>query len=458
LENILNILFLSIFIALGIGYLILGVLVSRGIKTKEDYFLAGRKLGLFPLTFTLIATQIGGGMMLGTAAQSYNIGYFGIFYTLGICLGFLFLGLGLAAKLRSYNVETTAQLFEVKYKSIFLRKVASVLSVLTLFGILGAQVIALRSVLLALGLENEIVFLCFWLFIIAYTVIGGLRAVAFTDTFQIIFLLIVFIILFISNLLGEPSSFFGIKSFLLRQKFFSREGLNFLILFPVIFNPMMFSFIEQDLAQRFFSAKTKKSAGISAIIASIALLIFSFVPVYFGMKAKLNNIVLFVGANPLVAIVSKLSSSLFLSLVVCALAAALTSTAASLLCAISSNICQDFDFSSFGVKNKLKFSKIVTFIVGILAVFVAYFSDDIISILIQSYELSISCLFVPIFLCYFKKSLTKTSAGLSIILGFLGFILFRIYPISFPKELAALFLSFGGYVIGDLMDKDKILN
>ena len=203
----MNILFLSLFIGLGLIYLILGLFVSRGIKTKEDYFLAGRELGLVPLTFTLIATQVGGGMMLGTAAQSYKVGYFGIFYTLGISLGFLILGLGLAAKLRSFNVVTTAELFEVKYNSVFLRKIASLLSIVTLFGILGAQVIALRSVLFALGLENELVFIAFWLFIIIYTMLGGLKAVAITDTFQILFLLTVF---FTESISAWKYSFTGI--------------------------------------------------------------------------------------------------------------------------------------------------------------------------------------------------------------------------------------------------------
>lgn len=444
----MNILFLSLFIGLGLIYLILGLFVSRGIKTKEDYFLAGRELGLVPLTFTLIATQVGGGMMLGTAAQSYKVGYFGIFYTLGISLGFLILGLGLAAKLRSFNVVTTAELFEVKYNSVFLRKIASLLSIVTLFGILGAQVIALRSVLFALGLENELVFIAFWLFIIIYTMLGGLKAVAITDTFQILFLLTVFSVLFVTFLNSEPKSFFNLSSFLSRQKLFNSSSFSFMTLFPVIFNPMMFSLIEQDLAQRFFSAKTKRIAALSAGFAGFFMLSFSFIPVYFGMKAKIAGLVLGANINPLVATISNISNNLFLSLVVCGLTAALTSTADSLLCAISSNICQDFDLS-FIKMNKLKLSKIVTFVVGFLAMIVAYYSNDIIGIMIQSYELSISCLFVSIFLCYFKKNLNNKAAGLSILFGFIGFVIFRIYILPFPKELASLILSLGGYLIGD---------
>lgn len=444
----MNILFLTIFIGLGLVYLLIGLFVSRGIKTKKDYFLAGRKLGLLPLTFTLIATQVGGGMMLGTAAESYKIGYFGILYTLGISLGFLILGLGLASKLRSFNVATTAELFETKYKSVFLRKVASGLSIVTLFGILGAQVIALRGVLTALGLENEFIFVLFWLFIILYTMIGGLKAVAMTDTAQVLFLIIVFSILFITTLFSEPASFFKFSNFISRQKIFSGINLSFMSLFPVIFNPMMFSMIEQDLAQRFFSARNKKIAAISAGLAGLFMISFSAVPVYFGMKAKLSGLVLSHGANPLVATISSIASNLLLSLVVCALAAAITSTADSLLCAISSNICQDFNLSFIKI-DKLKLSKIVTLLVGIAAMLVAYISNDIIGLLVQSYELSISCLFVPFFLCYFKKNLNKNAAGFSIIMGFIGFVLFRFYPLPIPKELASLMLSLAGYLIGD---------
>jgi solute:Na+ symporter, SSS family len=444
----MNIIFLSIFTGLGLIYLLLGLFVSRGIKNNDDYFLAGRKLGLFPLTFTLIATQVGGGMMLGTAAESYKVGYFGVFYTLGISLGFLILGSGLASKLRSFNVATTAELFQTKYNSIFLRKVASLLSIVTLFGILGAQVVALRSVLCALGLNNELVFIVFWLFIIVYTMIGGLKAVAITDTFQILFLLSVFSVLFITTLMTEPASFFKFSSFISRQSLFSEKSLTFLILFPVIFNPMMFSLIEQDLAQRFFSAVTKKTAALGAGLAGLFMISFSMVPVYFGMKAKLAGLILVPGANPLVVTISSIASSVFLSLVVCGLAAAITSTADSLLCAISSNICQDFDLSFIKI-NKLKLSKIVTLVVGLCAMAIAYISNDIIGILVQSYELSISCLFVPFFLCYFKKKLNKNAAGLSIIFGLFGFILFRIVILPFPKELASLILSFTGYLIGD---------
>jgi len=50
---------------------------------------------------------------------------------------------------------------------------------------------------------------------------------------------------------------------------------------------------------------------------------------------------------------------------------------------------------------------------------------------------------------YFKEKLNKNAAIGSIIFGLAGFILFRIYPIPFPREIASLVLSMIGYLMGN---------
>ena len=119
-------LFFSVFIAFGVVYSIIGFFASKNIKNNTDYFLAGRNLGLFAVMSTLIATQVGGGMILGTTADAFNTGLYGITYTLGMSIGFLLFGLGIASKLQSLGIETTAQLFETKYKSVALKKIARI--------------------------------------------------------------------------------------------------------------------------------------------------------------------------------------------------------------------------------------------------------------------------------------------------------------------------------------------
>ena len=40
-------------------------------KSSDDFFLMGRKLGLFGLMMTLLATQIGGGALLGASEEAH---------------------------------------------------------------------------------------------------------------------------------------------------------------------------------------------------------------------------------------------------------------------------------------------------------------------------------------------------------------------------------------------------
>lgn len=447
-----SVLFLSIFCALAIFYFFIGLYASKNISNNSDYFLASRDLGLLPVTFTLIATQLGGGMLLGTAERAYSIGYWGILYTLGMSLGFLMLGLGFAAKLRSLNVATTAELFETKYHSPMLKKIASLLSITTMCGILVAQVVASKSLLAGLNIHNEYIFLMFWAFIIIYTMIGGLKAVVFTDVAQVWVIILVFGSIFLYSLFTEPSSFFTFTSLLDNQQKFLLDGSTVTTssLIATIMLPALFSLIEQDLAQRFFAARTQKIAALSAILASTFLLIFSFIPIYFGMKAHLMGMSIASGTSPLIPVLEVFTSQLFFVLAICAIIAAITSTADSLLCAVSSNVAQDFDFSFTGIKDQLKISQIVTLITGITVLGASYIiSSNIIGILISSYEISVSCLLVPLLYSYFGDNLKKNGAIGGIVAGLVGFILFRFYPIIIPKEIAALGLSWLGYHLGN---------
>jgi hypothetical protein len=56
-----------------------------------------------------------------------------------------------------------------------------------------------------------------------------------------------------------------------------------------------------------------------------------------------------------------------------------------------------------------------------------------------------------------NKYLNKYAAGLSIVTGFAGFLFFRWYSIGIPREIATLLFSLGGYIIGLLVTKEKIV-
>jgi len=453
------ILFLSLFTSFSLIYLTIGWVASQNITTMTDYFLANRSLGVTKVMFTLVATQLGGALLLGTTQEAYEKGLYGITLTMGMVLGFILLGCGLAPKLRSLNVATTAELFETKYHSPTLKKIASLLSISTMSGLLISQIVGSKILLSSTEFMNEFLFIIFWCSTIFYTVIGGFNAVVLTDIFQVLLISITFVSIFLYSIYRDPSSLYQI---IWSQHHFDTPLHAPNVLAPLLM-PALFSLIEQDLAQRFFAARTKRVAFLAAIGTSIVLLFFSFIPIYFGMKARLLNLVIPPGFSPLLPVLSTITNEFFFALALCSIIAAITSTADSLLCAISSNLAQDFDFSFFGI-SPLRHAQYITAIIGIFCLVASYLMPlNMIVIILNSLELSVSCLLIPLLFCYFTSKVNKQAAIGGIIGGLIGFICFRIWTPNFAREILTLLFSLVGYIIGNIIgnysnQKNQALN
>lgn len=443
-----TILFLSIFSALGALYFYLGVKASKNVTTATDYFVANRQLGVWQISSNLIATQVGGGMLLGTAASAYVNGYYGLCYTVGMALGFLLLASGIAARLQQFTVTTTAQLFEVQYGSAILKKIASLLSIATLFGILIAQVVGFKSLMVALGFGSWFIVLPFWISVIAYTMIGGLRAITINDMVQMAIIISTFSSIFAYMLWNDPASLWN--TFTSQTAVFQTQQISLASASSIILMPGLFSLIEQDLAQRFFASRTKTVATTSAFIAAIFLMLFAMIPVYLGMQAKLTGLAIPEGANPLIALLQSMLSPFIFAIALCAIVAAIISTADALMNGISANITQDFKLPAALNMDGLRVSKLTTLFVGVSSLISSYLvSPNIIDIIISSYQISVCCLLVPLLFCYFRKTNPQNAAYISIAGGVLGLLFGILVPLPVPKELLALSLSLGGYWLGN---------
>lgn len=447
-------LFLTILFSLTTIYFIIGLITSRKVKSVDDYFLANRQVGILPLTFTLVATQLGSGLLLGTAARAYSIGLWGILYTLGISIGFLILGFGFAGRLQSLNIATTAEIFDTHYHSPKLKMFASLVSIISLWGILIAQVIASHQLFLSCGIQDPRWILCFWALLIGYTMLGGLRSVIIIDTIQVIFILIIFSTVFYYALPTDGVTTFTAANLTKMQNYYFGKKYILSDLLPIVFSSALFSLIEQDLAQKFFAARSAWTATIAAFLATIIITLFSCIPLYFGIFAKIKNITIPAGVSPLLPFIEKISSETVYALVICALIAAIASTADSLLCAISSHIAQDFS-NFLPTQRKLLISKLITFLTGACALGISfYISGDIISVLEQSYRFSISCLFVPTIIAYFTKNVRQGAALVAVVCGSISFVGVQLFlPHSILQDLIPLGLSLLGYILGAILSE-----
>lgn len=424
--------FIAMVFGLQVVYWLVGKRASRDLKTQDDYFLAGKTVRFFPLMMTFLATQVGGGMVLGSAEEAYQFGWPVLFYPLGMALGLMALGLGLGRRIAQFPVSTVAQILEVAYRSPLLKKMASVLSVVSLFMVLVAQIIASRKFLIAMGLESAPLFILFWATIIVYTVRGGLKAVIATDLSQAAFFSLVFFFclgwVFIEGSYTTPLTAFADST---------SKYAGWLLM------PMAFMVIGQDMGQRCFAGDSPRTVSRAAFWAGVGLLAVCVVPIYFGILAKSQGLSIPPGASILMVAITQMTNPYVAALVGCAVLAAIISTATSLINAISSNLLSDF------VKTEsLPLMKTATALLSVGAIFFAFYFNGIVDIVIQSYELS-CCLFVSIFMALFKREGNFLSALLSIVFGIGCFACGKIVSMPISSELICILASLLGFFIGE---------
>jgi SSS family solute:Na+ symporter len=429
MENIESILFLVLTI---LAYLATASWASRGIASQDSYLLGNRQFGVFSITLTLIATQVGAGMIFGTAFLAYNNGIFGISYVLGMVIGLIILGMGVGSRLRSLEISTAAELFEAKYGSKILRKVAAIIS----------QIVASRQLFSSLFTIGPIWLIIFWLTVITYTTFGGLKAIIATDILQVIIIVLVFTtaLFYIIPFNEIPSTLRFVsptKTVLFSQDFFS-----------ALLAPALFSLIEQDLAQRCFAAKTKKVATMSALLSALFIFIFALIPTSMGMYAKAQGIIISSGQSPLVLLCQAKLSTLGMTIIACALLAAICSTADSVLGAASTNLIADF--LPKDNKFSLAIARMLTMLLGLISLIVAFNFDDVIGVLIKSYEVSIAALFVPMIAALFLKQPKKQAAIYSVVTGLLVWAICSLFNITTVASFIALIFSAAAFLLGQL--------
>lgn len=435
---------LPFIIVLAISFVI-GFVFSKTAKKSSDYFLGDRSLGWFMLMMTFVATQVGGGFILGTAEASFEHGFFGIFYSLGQAFGFLALGLGFGAKLQSLKLTTASDLFETYYKSPGLKKFAAALSIIALTGILIAQAVALRKFMFSMGWDNEWIFLASWLVVILYTTQGGFLAVVWTDLLQATLMIAILVAAFYFTL-GQTDTPPLTSAFTYAASEwddFSPKLLGLLVM------PFLFMFIEQDMVQRCFAGKNQAAVTKGALAAALVLFCLAIIPVYFGLVSRQCPADT-TSSSKFMEAISLSTNSVMFSCAACAVLLAVISTAASLLSAISSNIVNDFA--------ALSKPRTITFVTGMVALVASHFSSNIFGWMIASYELAVGCLFIPLVAAVFLKERCNSlllAAQLSCILGCIGFVEEKLFPHGTLGLFIPLLLSATGYAIGLVFAKRR---
>jgi sodium/proline symporter len=206
------------FIAYTFGVVVLGIIMGRGVTEKgEDYFLARRRIPGWLVAFAAACAGESAWVMMGLVGTGYSDGVSCYWLIPGCIIGYafniLFLGPLLQAKAQSTQSVTLAEVIGVSTGSREggARKIAALLIVVFLGCYIAAQFTAAGKAFQAfLGLNYVHGVFIGAAIVIAYTVMGGQKAIVWTHLVQASMMVLSLIVVPIVGLIagGGPAKIF----------------------------------------------------------------------------------------------------------------------------------------------------------------------------------------------------------------------------------------------------------
>ena len=155
---------------------------ARQISSQEDFMVAGRKLPLTTMVFTLVCTWIGSGTFIAGAEYAAKAGWSSLWLPAGAWVGIAVIYF-LAAKIRTFGQYTVGDILEVRYGK-FARLFGAVALIIAFTTIVSYQFRAggyILNVATKGVISVEVGQAIAAGFVILFTALGGMMAVAHTD-------------------------------------------------------------------------------------------------------------------------------------------------------------------------------------------------------------------------------------------------------------------------------------
>ncbi|MBN2236690.1 MAG: sodium:solute symporter family protein [Bacteroidales bacterium] len=430
----MHIIDLSIFIIYMASMLGVGIYFLKRNKSQDDYYVGGREMTSLHIGLSVVATDVGGGFSIGLGGLGFFIGLSGswMLFTgiIGAWISAIFLIPIIYPLARKYHFLSFPEVLNHFYN----RKVAIVAGIISLIGYIGftsSQVLAGAKLAAATFPSITMVdaVLLMGVVVIGYTVLGGLKAVIFTDTIQWIILMVGLI------LIGIPLGFVKVggweairtylpKEFLSLSNISLVQSINWLITIVPIW------FVGMTLYQRIYASKDEKTAKKAWFIAGLfEWPIMAFMGITLGLLGRVafeQGMFTEFGYAPGSEIDAEIGLPLLLThifpiglmgLLMSSYFSAIMSTADSCLMAASGNFITDILRLSKHNKKSIRYSQLATLVIGILAILLATKMQNVLDLMLYSYAFMVSGLFVPVLGFMFLKKPSAHAAMFAMIFG-----------------------------------------
>ncbi len=434
------------------------VVRSRNEKNKYDSFLAAdRNMNLLQTTSSAAATDIGGGFSIAMGGLGFTLGVSGSWMIAVSGLSIVMVSFLMVPKVKRWSDKvkglTTGDLFAARFD----RKTGTLAAVvigLSWFTFVGGQIIAGGKLLqVTLNMNLTVAVLVSGAVILAYTIMGGLKAVIYTDVFQMLVLMIGIVFIAVPIGLIEVGGWSAMA-----QQFSSSDSTKHLLDWSAVGWRQMLGwffaifpvwFISIAAMQRIIAARDVKTAQRGFFLTGIPIEwpLFAIGSTMIGLFARylipdLTDPEL---ATPM--IIMQLLPAGIAGLVIAAYIAAVMSSADSCLMGpvaiFTNDIYKRYIKPDSSELHLVRVARYATLILGILAIVTAYLIPNVLDLILYAYTFGSAGIFFPMLGLLFWKKTTAKGAFWSMLLGGSSAVIYSI--IGEPFGFAASYL---GWIIG----------
>ncbi len=433
----MHIIDILIFIVYMLAMLGIGFFFFNKNEGSEDYYVGGRNMSSWHIGLSVVATDVGGGFSVGLGGLGFVMGISGSWMLFTGLLGAWLAAVWLIPVIKGNKAFAKFYTFPEVFHYFYDKKTAMLAGFISAIGYTGftsSQILAgakLASGTFA-GLNLSTALLIMGAVAVIYTVLGGIKAVIYTDTVQWIILMagLVFI--------GLPVSYYAVGGWEAIQATLRPEMLSFanirwpqLVNWAVTIIPIWF--VAMTLYQRIYASRDVKTAKKAWFIAGLfEWPVMALMGVALGLLSRVaadQGMFDYLGAgniaetDPETGLPMLLRTVLpvgLMGLMMSAYFSAVLSTADSCLMAASGNVVSDLIGQFFSFRNHkqfLLFSQLITFLIGTLAVLIALGMSNVLSLMLYSYAFLVSGLFIPILGALFWKKANATAAFWAMLTG-----------------------------------------
>jgi len=459
-----------------IGYLLvllsIGILLSRRVKNKEDFLVAGRRLTAPILVGTLLATWIGSGDIFSVADLSYHHGYTSLIGSAGGWLGFVIVYF-IAGRVRKFGQFTVPDILEARYNQ-WARLLATITTIIAYITIVsyqfrgGGWVINIISNG-AISEKNAMIIMA--VFVILYTMTAGMLSVAYLDIVNGI-IIIAGVFLTIPFLIKTGGGVETIAANVTERANPVLGNMTLLVALGYFVPTFLLALANANMYQRFFSARDSREAKrsvvgflIGAVLLGIAIQSLAVIgsSIFKGLPTtESGKIILLVAHKGVPVIIG--------CLLMASIVAIIVSTANSFLLVPATNIMRDivqrFIKPDITDRSMVLGTRVTLVILGVCAFSLIGFFPRILTAAYAAYTIYGAGLTPALLATFFWKRATPTAGVVSILAGvvvtigweianrILGHLPFGV-PAVYPALLSSVLLIIVISLAGQKPDKEK---